>query len=41
METSHQYLIVGSAIVSLPVLFIFIYFKKYLVRGLTAGSVKE
>ena len=36
-----QYLMAGSVIVTLPVLFIFIYFEKYLVSGLTAGSVKE
>ena len=30
----------GSVIVTLPVLFIFVYFEKYLVSGLTAGSVK-
>ena len=30
----------GSVIVTLPVLLIFIYFEKYLVSGLTAGSVK-
>ena len=40
-ETPRQYLMAGSVIVTLPVLFIFIYFEKYLVSGLTAGSVKE
>ena len=30
----------GSVVVTLPVLFIFVYFEKYLVSGLTAGSVK-
>ena len=39
-ETPRQYLMAGSVIVTLPVLFIFIYFEKYLVSGLTAGSVK-
>ena len=39
-ETPRQYLMAGSVIVTLPVLIIFIYFEKYLVSGLTAGSVK-
>ena len=39
-ETARQYLMAGSVIVTLPVLLIFIYFEKYLVSGLTAGSVK-
>ena len=39
-ETPRQYLMAGSVIVTLPVLFIFVYFDKYLVSGLTAGSVK-
>ena len=39
-ETPRQYLMAGSVVVTLPVLFIFIYFEKYLVSGLTAGSVK-
>ena len=39
-ETPRQYLMAGSVIVTLPVLFIFIYFEKYLVSGLTSGSVK-
>ena len=39
-ETPKQYLMAGSVIVTLPVLFIFVYFEKYLVSGLTAGSVK-
>jgi len=30
----------GSVVVTLPILSIFIYFEKYLVSGLTAGSVK-
>ena len=40
-ETPHQYLMAGSKIVTLPVLFIFIYFEKYFVSGPTAGNVKE
>ena len=39
-ETPRQYLMAGSVIVTLPVLLIFVYFEKYLVSGLTAGSVK-
>ena len=39
-ETPRQYLMAGSVIVTLPVLFIFVYFEKYLVSGLTGGSVK-
>ena len=39
-ETPRQYLMAGSVIVTLPVLFIFVYFENYLVSGLTAGSVK-
>ena len=39
-ETPRQYLMAGSVIVTLPVLLIFVYFEKYLVSGLPAGSVK-
>ena len=39
-ETPRQYLMAGSVVVFIPVLFIFVYFEKYLVSGLTAGSVK-
>ena len=39
-ETPRQYLMAGSVVVTIPVLLIFIYFEKYLVSGLTAGSVK-
>ena len=39
-ETPGQYLMAGSVVVTLPILLIFIYFEKYLVSGLTAGSVK-
>ena len=39
-ETPRQYLMAGSGIVTLPILLIFVYFEKYLVSGLTAGSVK-
>ena len=39
-ETPRQYLMAGSVVVTLPILFIFVYFEKYLVSGLTSGSVK-
>ena len=39
-ETPRQHLMAGSVIVTIPVLLIFVYFEKYLVSGLTAGSVK-
>ena len=39
-ETPRQYLMAGSVVVTLPILIIFVYFEKYLVSGLTAGSVK-
>ena len=39
-ETPREYLMAGSVVVTLPILLIFIYFEKYLVSGLTAGSVK-
>ena len=39
-ETPRQYLMAGSVVVTIPVLFIFVYFEKYFVSGLTAGSVK-
>ncbi len=39
-ETPRQYLMAGSVIVTLPGLLIFVYFEKYLVSGLTSGSVK-
>lgn len=34
------YFAAGSIIVSLPIVFLFLYLQKYLVSGLTAGSVK-
>ncbi len=39
-ETPRQYLMAASVVVTLPILLIFVYFEKYLVSGLTAGSVK-
>jgi arabinogalactan oligomer/maltooligosaccharide transport system permease protein len=34
------YFAAGSIIVSIPIVFLFLYLQKYLVSGLTAGSVK-
>ena len=39
-EVPRQHLMAGAVIVTVPVLFIFLWFEKYLVAGLTAGSVK-
>ena len=38
-EVPRQHLMAG-AVVAIPVLVIFLWFEKYLVSGLTAGSVK-
>ena len=37
---SWGYFAAGSVVVSIPVVFLFLYLQKYLVSGLTAGSVK-
>jgi arabinogalactan oligomer/maltooligosaccharide transport system permease protein len=37
---SWGYFAAGSVIVAIPVVFLFLYLQKYLVSGLTAGSVK-
>lgn len=39
-EVPRQHLMAGAVIVTVPVLFIFLWFEKFLVAGLTAGSVK-
>ncbi|NBB82966.1 MAG: ABC transporter permease subunit [Alphaproteobacteria bacterium] len=39
-EVPRQYLMAGSVIVTVPVMAIFLYFERFLVTGLTAGSVK-
>ena len=39
-EVPRQHLMAGAVIATLPVLVIFLWFEKYLVSGLTAGSVK-
>jgi len=39
-EVPRQYLMAGAVIVTIPVLAIFLWFEKFLVSGLTAGSVK-
>ena len=39
-EVPRQYLMAGAVIVTVPVLILFLWFERYLVQGLTAGSVK-
>ncbi|MEL6103538.1 MAG: carbohydrate ABC transporter permease, partial [Pseudomonadota bacterium] len=39
-EVPRQHLMAGAVIVTLPVLAIFLWFERFLVTGLTAGSVK-
>ncbi|MEX2540465.1 MAG: carbohydrate ABC transporter permease [Trueperaceae bacterium] len=39
-EVPRQYLMAGAVIVTLPVMVLFFWFERYLVGGLTAGSVK-
>jgi len=39
-NTPWNKIMTGAVIVTLPVVFLFMYFQKYLVSGLTAGSVK-
>ena len=39
-EVPRQHLMAGSVIATVPVLIVFLWFEKYLVSGLTAGSVK-
>lgn len=39
-EVPRQHLMAGAVIVTLPVLVIFLWFERFLVSGLTAGSVK-
>lgn len=39
-EVPRQHLMAGSVIATVPVLVVFLWFEKYLVSGLTAGSVK-
>jgi len=39
-EIPRQHLMAGAVIVTLPVLVIFLWFERFLVQGLTAGSVK-
>ncbi len=39
-EVPRQHLMAGAVIVTIPVLVIFLWFEKFLVQGLTAGSVK-
>ena len=39
-EVPRQYLMAGSVMITVPVLLLFFIFERYLVGGLTAGSVK-
>ncbi len=39
-EVPRQHLMAGAVIVTIPVLVIFLWFERFLVQGLTAGSVK-
>ena len=39
-EVPRQHLMAGAVVATLPVLFIFLWFERFLVAGLTAGSVK-
>ncbi len=39
-EVPRQYLMAGAVMVTIPVLVVFLWFERYLVQGLTAGSVK-
>lgn len=39
-EVPRQHLMAGAVIATVPVLFIFLWFERFLVQGLTAGSVK-
>ncbi|MHA1548005.1 MAG: carbohydrate ABC transporter permease [Alphaproteobacteria bacterium] len=39
-EVPRQHLMAGAVIVTIPILVIFLWFEKFLVTGLTAGSVK-
>ncbi|NJK43031.1 MAG: LacI family DNA-binding transcriptional regulator [Pleurocapsa sp. SU_196_0] len=39
-ETPRQYLMAGAVLVTMPVMFLFFAFERYLVGGLTAGGVK-
>ncbi|TPW29770.1 carbohydrate ABC transporter permease [Martelella alba] len=39
-EVPRQHLMAGAVIATVPVLFIFLWFERFLVSGLTAGSVK-
>jgi len=39
-EVPRQHLMAGAVIVTIPVLVLFLWFERFLVTGLTAGSVK-
>ena len=39
-EVPRQFLMAGAVVATVPVLFVFLWFERFLVQGLTAGSVK-
>ncbi len=39
-EVPRQYLMAGAVVATIPILVIFLWFERFLVQGLTAGSVK-
>ena len=39
-QCGRGYLMAGAALTTLPVIVVYIYLQKYMVEGLTAGSVK-
>ncbi|MEM8915567.1 MAG: carbohydrate ABC transporter permease [Pseudomonadota bacterium] len=39
-EVPRQHLMAGAVVATIPILFIFLWFERFLVQGLTAGSVK-
>ena len=39
-EVPRQHLMAGAVVATAPVMFIFLWFERFLVSGLTAGSVK-
>jgi multiple sugar transport system permease protein len=39
-EVPRQHLMAGAVVATLPVMVIFLWFERFMVQGLTAGSVK-
>ena len=40
VHLSKQLVMAASVMVTVPILFLFLFFERYLVRGLTTGAVK-